>query len=241
MTPGLSVTTAGNIAVQLGATGVATATNFATALATQNVSTTAPNYVTGSRIGAAVTLTSNKLGAEGLAEVNGNNAAVTGITGTNGAGTGTTDNNTGSTQSTSYGTLTLNSSSTFSLNGSNGTSAGLTASGLSSGNVTLTNIGAVDISSVTGANNAISLIDGALSQVSTIRGTMGALQNRFSSVVSSLTASSENLSSARSRIQDADYAAETAQLTRNQILQQAGTAMLAQANQLPNTVLTLLR
>ena len=85
------------------------------------------------------------------------------------------------------------------------------------------------------------LIDGALSQISTIRGSMGALQNRFASVVASLTTSSENLSSARSRIQDADFAAETAQLTRNQILQQAGTAMLAQANALPNGVLALLR
>jgi flagellin len=105
----------------------------------------------------------------------------------------------------------------------------------------LTTIAGVDISTVTGANNAISLIDGALSQVSTIRGSMGALQNRFISVVSSLTASSENLSAARSRIQDTDFAAETAQLTRNQILQQAGTAMLAQANALPNTVLSLLK
>jgi flagellin len=97
------------------------------------------------------------------------------------------------------------------------------------------------ISTIAGANSAISLIDGALSQISTIRGSMGALQNRFASVVSSLSASSENLSSSRSRILDADFAAETAQLTRNQILQQAGTAMLAQANQLPNTVLSLLR
>ena len=240
---GGAITTAGNIAVSIGATGVATATNFATALSSQNSSTTAPNYVTGSRIGAAVTLTSNLLGSAGLAEVNGNNTSVTGITGTNSAtGTsGVTDDNTGSTQSTSRGTLTLNSASTFSLNGSSGTANGLTYSGLTGGNVTLSSISTVDISTVAGANSAISLLDGALSQVATIRGSMGALQNRFMSVVSSLTASSENLSSARSRIQDADYAAETAALTRNQILQQAGVAMLAQANALPNTVLSLLK
>ena len=75
----------------------------------------------------------------------------------------------------------------------------------------------------------------------TARATLGATQNRFSSVVSSLQTAAENLSASRSRIQDADFAAETANLTRAQILQQAGTAMLAQANALPNNVLTLLR
>ena len=70
---------------------------------------------------------------------------------------------------------------------------------------------------------------------------MGAIQNRFSSVIQNLTTASENLSASRSRIRDADYAKETAELTRTQILQQAGTAMLAQANQLPQNVLSLLR
>jgi len=70
---------------------------------------------------------------------------------------------------------------------------------------------------------------------------MGAIQNRFSSVIQNLQTSSENLSASRSRIRDADYAKETAELTRTQILQQAGTAMLAQANQLPQNVLSLLR
>ncbi|MGE5652418.1 MAG: flagellin, partial [Bacillota bacterium] len=70
---------------------------------------------------------------------------------------------------------------------------------------------------------------------------LGAIQNRFASTISNLTTTAENLSSARSRIQDADFASETASLTRGQILQQAGTAMLAQANSLPNGVLALLR
>ncbi len=237
---GGTITTAGNVGVTIGASGTETAANFAAALTAQNTSATAPNYVTASRTTNVVTLTSNKLGSEGLAEVNNNSVgSFTGVT--VGAGTGTTDSAAGSTQNTTYGTLTLNSASTFGINGSNGTAAGLTAAGLSGGNVTLSGINTVDISTVTGANNAISLIDGALSQVATIRGTMGALQNRFNSVVSSLTASSENLSAARSRIQDADFASETAQLTRNSILQQAGTAMLAQANALPQNVLTLLQ
>jgi flagellin len=140
------------------------------------------------------------------------------------------------TASTTYGIISLTSNAAYSVAGNNSANAGLaTASS------TLNAASAIDISSVTGANSAISVVDGALSQIATVRGSMGALQNRFSSVVSSLTASSENLSAARSRIQDADFAAETASLTRNQILQQAGIAMLAQANALPNQVLTLLR
>ncbi|MDO8958445.1 MAG: flagellin, partial [Rhodocyclaceae bacterium] len=99
----------------------------------------------------------------------------------------------------------------------------------------------LDISSNAGADTAITTMDAALSAVNTARATLGAIQNRFESVVSNLQATSENLSASRSRIQDADFAAETANLTRNQILQQAGVAMLAQANALPNNVLTLLR
>lgn len=99
----------------------------------------------------------------------------------------------------------------------------------------------VDISTSAGAQSAVDVIDAAMAQVNSIRADLGAIQNRFQSTVSNLTTTSENITAARSRIQDADFAAETAQLTRNQILQQAGTAMLAQANQLPNNVLTLLR
>jgi flagellin len=77
--------------------------------------------------------------------------------------------------------------------------------------------------------------------VSSSRATFGAIQNRFESVVVNLTTYAENLSAARSRIQDADFAAETANLTRAQILQQAGVAMLAQANTLPQTALSLLQ
>ena len=91
------------------------------------------------------------------------------------------------------------------------------------------------------ANAAISLVDGALDQVSKIRADLGAVQNRFQSTIASLSATSENLAAARSRILDADYAQETAALTRGQILQQAGTAILAQANSLPQSVLSLLQ
>ena len=88
---------------------------------------------------------------------------------------------------------------------------------------------------------AITAIDSALTAVNSQRATFGAVQNRFESVVSNLMVASENQSAARSRIMDADYAAETANLSRAQILQQAGNAMVAQANQLPQQVLTLLK
>ena len=104
-----------------------------------------------------------------------------------------------------------------------------------------TGFGDLDISTVEGADAAMLAMDGALTALNTARADMGAVQNRFSSVVANLSSNSENLSAARSRIQDADFAKETAQLTRNQILQQAGTAMLAQANQAPQGVLSLLR
>ena len=88
---------------------------------------------------------------------------------------------------------------------------------------------------------AINQVDSALAQISSARATLGAVQNRFSSVVTNLQTTNENLSASRSRIQDADFAAETANLTKAQILQQAGTAILAQANSIPNNVLTLLK
>ena len=99
----------------------------------------------------------------------------------------------------------------------------------------------LDISTAAGADNAMKAMDAALGAINTARADMGAIQNRFTSVVANLSTSSENLSAARSRIQDADFAKESAQLSRNQILQQAGTAMLAQANQSTQGVLSLLR
>jgi flagellin len=104
-----------------------------------------------------------------------------------------------------------------------------------------TSIAAVDISSVAGANAALAAVDAALASVDSNRATLGAVQNRFSSTIENLQINGENLSASRSRIQDADFAMETANLARAQVLQQAGTAMIAQANQLPQQVLSLLR
>lgn len=116
-----------------------------------------------------------------------------------------------------------------------GVSASLTISGV-------TGLSANSISAGSaGASAAITAIDAQLDAVNTARANWGAIQNRFQAVVQNLQVSSENIAAARGRIVDADFAQETANLTRGQILQQAGTAMLAQANSLPNNVLTLLR
>jgi len=106
---------------------------------------------------------------------------------------------------------------------------------------TTTGISTLSVSSYAGAQLAIQLADSALTSVNSSRATLGAVQSRFGSVVASLATQSENLSAARSRILDADFAKETAALTRGQILQQAGTAMLAQANAAPQSVLSLLQ
>ena len=94
---------------------------------------------------------------------------------------------------------------------------------------------------VTGAYAAISAIDASLNTVNSARSKFGAIQNRFDAVVSNVQLASENQAASRARIMDADFAVEASNLSRSQILQQAGTAMVAQANQLPQGVLALLR
>lgn len=100
---------------------------------------------------------------------------------------------------------------------------------------------AISVETAGDANNTIVRVDAALTNVSSLRSTLGAIQNRFESTITNLTTAAENLTASRSRIQDADFAQETAALTRAQILQQAGTAILAQANAVPQNVLSLLR
>ncbi|MBU0563641.1 flagellin [Stutzerimonas kunmingensis] len=99
----------------------------------------------------------------------------------------------------------------------------------------------IDISSAAGAQSAVLVIDDAIKQIDAQRAELGAVQNRFENTIANLQNIGENVSAAKGRIQDTDYAAETAALSKNQILQQAGTAILAQANQLPQAVLSLLQ
>ncbi len=121
-------------------------------------------------------------------------------------------------------------------------SAGTAILGFGTGTISATgSLEAQNVKDIVAANNTIRSVDSALTAVSNLRSTLGAIQNRFESTISNLQATNENLTASRSRIQDTDFAAETANLTRGQILQQAGVAMLAQANALPNNVLALLR
>ncbi len=125
-------------------------------------------------------------------------------------------------------------------------SAGILDAAATNVGSTLSSVASIDVTTLTnglpsGANNALAVIDAALANVDTARASLGALQNRFSASISNLQTSTLNITSARSTVSDTNFAAETANLSRGQILQQAGTAMLAQANSLPNGVLALLR
>ena len=136
------------------------------------------------------------------------------------------------------GNLSVSAGESFTFTGAGAATLGLSTTAATESTTGMTN---VNVLSVGGANDAILRMDSALTSVSSLRSTLGAIQNRFQSVINSLQAVSENLSASRSRILDTDFAAETASLTRSQILQQAGTAMVAQANSAPQNVLSLLR
>jgi len=114
--------------------------------------------------------------------------------------------------------------------------------GATGGSSTLTSVESIDISGVNsiGAQSAIETIDAALAQIDSQRADLGAVQNRFSHTISNLANVAENVSASRSRIQDTDFASETANMTKNQILQQAGTTILSQANQIPQAATSLL-
>jgi flagellin len=139
----------------------------------------------------------------------------------------------GATASVAKGSITLDSAQGFSTTDTSGFSIAASS--------TLNSVANIDVSTFDGAQAAIKIADAALSKVNDQRAQLGALQSRFDSTISNLQSTNENLSASRSRIVDTDFASETANMTRGQILQQAGTSMLAQANSLPNGVLSLLR
>lgn len=132
--------------------------------------------------------------------------------------------------------LHLAASANMNITGNEASNLGFSNSYAASGN--LTN---ADVKTVDGSNKTVLRVDMALTSISALRSQLGAIQNRFGSTISNLTAVSQNLSAARSRIQDADFAAETAALTRAQILQNAGISVLAQANATPQAALQLLQ
>ncbi len=136
--------------------------------------------------------------------------------------------------------IALTSSATITLTGAAGAQVGFVAADSATAAASA-NMASLDISSYGGAQLAIQQTDAALSQINTARANLGAVQSRFDNAIANIQIKSEYASAARSRIMDTDFASETANLTRSQILQQAGNAMLSQANQLPQQVLSLLR
>lgn len=160
----------------------------------------------------------------------------------------------GATGSAAFaGQVVLNSSNSYSMvtsGASFGSGVFFTNSGSATGTTfasgstyqsSLQTVQSLNISTIEGANQAIRIVDDALNAIDGQQAQFGALQSRFQATISNLSTTTTNLSSARSRIRDTDFASETANLTQNQILQQAGTAMLAQANSLPNNILSLLK
>lgn len=168
-------------------------------------------------------------------------SATTGYTNAAGLGGTATGVGSGLGSVTVAGSIDLESDRSYSTTLSAASSGLFTAGVAGTTASTLKAVSTLDVTTVANSNLAINIVDQALTIVNNQRAAFGALQNRFSATISNLQTSSQNMSSARSRIQDADFASETASLTRAQVLQQAGTAMLAQANSLPNQVLTLLR
>ncbi len=139
---------------------------------------------------------------------------------------------------TSYrGSVSVEALDDVTIGGNAPATAGFTAgTTAAAGSIDTINIGTVD-----GANDAIKRVDSAINTVNDLRGQLGAIQNRFESTIANLSTSVENLSASNSRILDADFAAETAKLSKSQVLQQAGISVLAQANARPQQVLSLLQ
>lgn len=196
-----------------------------------------------SNIAAAINAVSSSTGVTATANTTTDKLTLTAADGRNITVSGANVASAGLSAATSTATVNLAASGSggIAVAGSGVAAAGLTA-GVTAATISNTgSVSSLDLSTAAGAQSALSVIDAAISSVNASAAALGALQNRFSSAVSNLQTTSQNLSAARSRIQDTDFAAETANMTRGQILQQAGTAMLAQANSLPQSVLALLK
>ncbi|GGH57225.1 B-type flagellin [Comamonas phosphati] len=154
-------------------------------------------------------------------------------TGAAAGGTATLSASTNADNSLTSGYITLDAEKSFSVTS--------TSNAITTGASTLKKVSDLDVTTFAKATDALKTVDSALSFINGERAKLGALQSRFATAISNLQVSSENMASSRSRILDTDFAQETANLSRAQILQQAGTAMVAQANQLPQGVLALLR
>jgi flagellin len=247
----------------VGMTGLVAATSYSMTIASDNTTAVTISFSVGATL--------NKDGLAAAISAFNDNTAKTGVTArANDAGTGimltnaagndiTLTNAASGSASVSLGTdsagggtataiatgavgkatgqLTLDSDKSFGVTAGNTTDFFLAVTGAAQ----IQKVSDMDVATFGAAQRTLSIVDSALAIVNGQRAKYGAVQTRFETTINNLQATAENLSASRSRIRDTDFAQETAQLTRAQILQQAGTAMLAQANQIPNTVLTLLR
>ncbi|ENO94931.1 flagellin [Thauera sp. 28] len=178
-------------------------------------------------------------GGDGITLLNANGENITIANAASGSATATIGgaSTAGGASAVATGQLVLDSEKSFSIAAAN-TSDFFTATAAAG---QLQKVSDLDVSSVDAAQRTLAMVDSALAAVNSQRAKFGALQSRFETTIANLQTSTENLSASRSRIRDTDFASETANLTRAQILQQAGTAMLSQANALPQNVLSLLR
>ncbi len=184
-----------------------------------------------------VTATLNSSNQLVLNAADGSNIAVTQTLGANTGGLSTI-----ATAATNYGSVALVAGANISVAGTS--TADIAALGFTAQTTALTagsTLAQQNVSTVAAANSTIESVDSALSTVSAFQAQLGAIQNRFTAAVSNLTSTAQNLTQSRSTIQDADFAAETANLTQSQVLEQAGISVLAQANQQPQLILKLLQ
>jgi flagellin len=161
----------------------------------------------------------------------------------NGLGITATQAGTGTAATITFSGNIAGTTATLAVTGADsaaGAMTGVTTTAAAASVLTDNHADDIDITSVTGTSDALKIIDQALLEISDSRADLGAVQNRFGHTISNLANIEENVSASRSRIQDTDFASETATMTKNQILQQAGTSILAQANQIPQAALSLL-
>jgi flagellin len=178
-----------------------------------------------------------------LTSIDGRNITVQTAAGVTAAQTGLGTGGSGIETDTTFSSVNLSSSSQagITIGGDSNLTAGFVDQYKEATATAGAGVSSLDLTTQAGASNAIDIVDAALANIDTARADLGAIQNRFESTIANLQNVSENVSAARSRIMDADFAAETAAMTKAQVMQQAGTAMLAQANQLPQIALSLLQ
>ena len=248
-----NLSAAGVVTFSLGSSGGSTTTVSANVTSTTDLTNLADSINDNSgTTGVTATLSSDRTSIE-LSDANGDDIQITDFTSTaagatigltgSGNATGISLTDAGTDSAVVSGTVTFNSARDYSVESSIAETAGSVlnvAANVAVGS-TRSTVASIDIGSADGALSALAVVDSALSMISSQRANLGAVQNRFESTIANLSNTAENASAARSRIRDADFAAETAELTRAQILQQAGLAVLSQANVAPQSVLSLLQ